>query len=369
MILIVINGCLDPYAPPTISGATNYLVVNGYLDAGDNSCTITLTRSQTLSDTGSYAAISDAAVLIEDIDGNTITLSPQGNGIYSNSNLSLNAATTYRLHIATTESNYYSDYVPVNQTPAIDSVAWGLVQHWPGDPNVNIYVSAHGTSSQSRYYLWNFQETWLYTAGYPNDYKFVNRHVLPNVDTTYFCWRTLNSTSILTASTTQLSQNIVNRFLVNTIPLNSVKLRDGYSILVNQLSVTKDAFEYWQQLKANTENLGTIFGPQPSQFSGNIHSATNPSEPVFGYFIAASVSKKRIFIDPSLLPNPVGEVITGFQNCPLDTLTLGGLINYNGDGAFVSAYGGLFPEGYLLTTKYCVDCRTQGGTTKKPDFW
>ncbi len=151
------------------------------------------------------------------------------------------------------------------------------------------------------------------------------------------------------------------------MPANSVKLLDGYSILVTQLSLTQGAFQYWQQLEATTENLGTIFGPLPSQFSGNIHSVTNPSEPVFGYFSASSVSEKRIFIKPGDFPAPLGHVVTGYEGCTLTQLPAKD-IGQLGGNVIASSYG-VGPAGYNVTSVDCVDCRLKGGVNIKPSYW
>ncbi len=368
LIGISFNGCYDPYAPPSVSGSSNYLVVSGFLNAGDGSCTITLSRSQLLSATVSPAAVSDASVFIEDQNGNSSVLSMQGNGIYANQNLTLNNQLTYRLYILSSDGDtYYSDYVPINQAPAIDTVGFNLNQSGASQPEVNVYVSSHGDLTQSHYYLWNYAETWQYSAPFANDLKYENGQVVTNFDSTYYCWSTSNSTSILIASSTQASQNVISHFSLTSIPLNSLKLYQGYSILVTELALTKDAFEFWQQLEATTENLGTIFGPLPSQFTGNIHSTTNPSEPVFGYFMASSVSQKRIFIKPGDVPFPSGGFASD-ENCQLSMLPANQVSTLGKTEVLVSSYG-VGPTGYYTTSYTCVDCRLKGGTNIKPSFW
>jgi hypothetical protein len=369
LIGVLFHGCLDPYSAPKVGGSSNYLVVSGFLNAGNNSCTITLTRSEVLSSSNAPAAVSDAAVFVEDENGSSAALTSGGNGVYSNLNIPLISQRTYRLHIITSNGEaYFSDYVPVNQSQTIDSVGWTLKQLGSSLPNVNIYVTAHGSPNQSPYYLWNYTETWQYTAPFANQLKLENGEVITNNDSTYFCWSSSNSTSILIASSSESSQNVVSNFLLTDLPINSIKLYQGYSILVTQLSITEDAFQYWQQLEATTENLGTIFGPLPSQFSGNIHSATNPSEPVFGYFSASSVSQKRIFIKPGQVPFPPGGFDTGYENCQLGMLPANKINDLSSTDVLVTSYG-VGPVGYYITSESCVDCRLKGGTNVKPSFW
>ncbi len=368
LIVILLNGCYDHYPAPSISGSADFLVVSGFLNAGDGSCSITLSRSQLLSAADVPTPVSDAVVTIDDENGNSSMLSLQQNGVYTNPKIALTANLGYRLHITASNGEVYlSDYVPVIQSPPIDTVDWTIDQQGSAGPTINIYVSSTGTNAQSPYYFWNFAETWKYTAAYAEELKYIGGQVVTNKDSTYYCWRTLTSTNILIASTRQLSQNIVNRFLVNSVPTNSVRLLDGYSLLVTQMSLTQGAFEYWQQLQATTENLGSIFGPLPSQFNGNIHSSSNPSEPVFGYFSASTVSQKRIFINPGDFPAPNSHVTTGNEDCTL-TMLAAKDIGQIGSNVIASSYG-VGPVGYNITSVDCVDCRFKGGTNIKPDFW
>jgi hypothetical protein len=367
LIIVLFDGCYDRYAAPSVTGSSNYLVVSGFLNAGDGSCSIILSHSLLLSDPDAPASVSDASVFIEDENGNSSALPSQGYGVYSNKDISLNFQLTYRLRIMTSDGkSYFSDYVPILQSPAIDTVSWSLDQQGSAEPNINIFVSSKGSKDQSPYYFWSFTETWRHHAAFLSDLKYVNGQIVPAYDSNYYCWQSLNSASILISSTKQLSQNIVNQFAINSFPVNSVRLYDGYSILVTQLSLTQAAFEYWQQLKATTENLGTIFGPLPSQFSGNIHSVTNPSEPVFGYFSASVVSEKRIFIKPWDFYFPT-VVTTGYEGCTMVKLPLKDLDKL-GSNVIVSSYG-LGPEGYYVSSIDCVDCRLKGGTNVKPIFW
>ncbi|HLZ15951.1 MAG TPA: DUF4249 domain-containing protein [Cyclobacteriaceae bacterium] len=365
-MVILVTGCLDPYAAPNVNGSGNYLVISGFLNASDSSCSITLSRSLPLSSTDVPTPVSDATVAIEDSNGNSFSILQQTTGVYTNLNLPLSSQLKYRLHIVTGNGkSYRSDYVSIALCPPIDTVGWtlGRVNNMP---TLNIYVSTHGSGGGSPYYLWNFEETWEYKAAFRSQLKVVNGQVVTNDDNNYYCWRTLPSTDILIASAKQLSQNVVNQFQLTSIPANSVKLLDGYSILVTQQSLTEGAFEYWQQLKATTENLGTIFGPLPSQLSGNIHSETNVTEPVFGYFSATSVSQKRIFIKPGDFASP-GYVVTGNEDC-ITTMVPADQINDIGADVIVSSYG-VGPIGYLVTSVACTDCRLNGGVNVKPSFW
>src|SRR6202012_4114028 len=92
------------------------------------------------------------------------------------------------------------------------------------------------------------------------------------------------------------------------IPLTSEKVETKYSIIVRQYALTQEAYNFYQNIKKNTEQLGSIFDAQPSQLSGNIHNVTNPNEPVVGYVTVSTVQSKRIFIAHESLPGDIQPI-------------------------------------------------------------
>src|SRR5690606_3313027 len=116
-----------------------------------------------------------------------------------------------------------------------------------------------------------------------------------------------------------------------------------------QNALTREAYDYWNELSKTTEATGSIFDPFPSRVTGNIRSASNPDVPAFGYFSAGKASKKRIFIKESL---------GIFNRCdPSDTLA-------RPDAIVTSALllheyyqmGSSVPE-YVVAYPSCADCR------------
>jgi hypothetical protein len=165
----------------------------------------------------------------------------------------------------------------------------------------------------------------------------------------------------------------------------SIKIAWEYSILVRQYALTGPAYDFWQNLKINTENLGSIFDALPSQLPGNIHSVSNPAEPVMGYISVGSVATKRIFIKNSQLP---AWTIPPLFSCPVKSFSYSvpefigdPLVNevdynfgYNVDGYYTwipiqgTGHPGGPPTGFTASTPQCTEC-TFVGTNVEPAFW
>ena len=183
---------------------------------------------------------------------------------------------------------------------------------------------------------------------------------MPRTEDVYRCWISSKPQKILLGTSARLTQDVISQQPVNLVPPESSRLVAKYSLLVRQFALTKEAYDYWEQIRKNTENIGTLFDPQPTSVTGNLKNTTNPAEPVLGFFSVQTVAEKRIFISRDQLPR--WRIRSGYEQCEVDTLMdlkdLGGSL-------IISS---LVPSGYLVTVPFCADCRTRG-TNVKPAFW
>ncbi len=143
---------------------------------------------------------------------------------------------------------------------------------------------------------------------------------IAEADSLYICWDSNQSTMIYIASTENLSSDVIYQFPLQTISYyTSNRLINRYSILVKQIVLTKEWYEWKQELKKNTEQLGSIFDPQPSVTGGNINCITDPTERVIGFIGCTSQTESRIFIDRSQLP-PVPVYSADMKDCKIDSI-------------------------------------------------
>ncbi len=71
---------------------------------------------------------------------------------------------------------------------------------------------------------------------------------------------------------------------------------------INQYSLNREAFEYWQQVSQMVNQTGSIFDIPPAPIRGNLHNPDNPDELVLGFFEACQLNTSRFFIVKSMLP-------------------------------------------------------------------
>ena len=368
LILLASFGCVEPFEPPALESGVSILAVDGTLNT-DGISTIRLTRSENLADVTAIPVEKGAKVSFEDDNGKSYTLTEEGNGVYTLPAQNFDLTKQYRVVIRTIAAKEYaSEFVPIIKNVPIDSVSWVITSN----NGVQVYVSTHDFENNTRYFRWAFDESWKYLAAYNSNYEWQGRTPALRKQNLYQCYQNKPSGKIVIGSTTGLSQNIISMRPIQYIEQHDERIRLKYSILVKQYGVTKEAYDYWLQLQQNTESLGTLFDPQPSQLTGNIKCSSDLSEPVLGFFSAGTTSEKRIFISSDYLPR-VRKYVTSFDNCSADTLQVK---NIPGMGNLSNVYlldplpsGPGTPTAYSYSSAACADCRSAGGTIAPPPFW
>jgi uncharacterized protein DUF4249 len=368
MACLVMIGCREPYTPPELNQNPNYLVVDGFLNSGGVT-TIVLSRARGLNDSLPNMPEYGAQVSVTGSQGETFYLQDAGAGTYRYDSLPLSPFEIYKLQITTTNGQkYISDSITILQTPLIDSVNWKQDTTGPDSKlGVNVYVSTHDASSTYGYYRWEYEETWKYRSAYESAYIYDNGAFIPRSpdQQVYYCWHDVQSTSLVIGSTYQLSQNLVYQQPVIFIPQGSEKISIKYSILVTQFSISKTAYEYWQNLQQTSELTGSIFDPLPSSVTGNLHNISNPNEPVIGFISGSSANSQRIFISNTQVQH--WGYLYG-QGCQELVLNPGQFDAYFRAGGYIpTSSKGIVDMG--ATTPSCGDCTTHGGTNVQPPFW
>jgi hypothetical protein len=379
LLIICVAGCKEKYDLPFEQPDTGYLVIEGMINAGQDVTRIELSRTNKINSTLKQFE-QKALVQVEGDDNSVEQLFENTIGNYTGQ-LHLNSSKQYRLRIKTEAGKeYLSDFVGVKVTPPIDSISWER----ENDGGVRIHFNTHDHQNATRYYRWDYVETWEFHSSYRSFLKYT-----PDVpssangsvgyrdssryefDSSIFkCWQSVASSSILLGSSARLSSDVIYKLPFLFIPQGDKKISELYSIYVRQYALTKEAYEFYEKMKKNTEENGSIFDPQPSQLKGNIRCVSAPEEQVVGFISVGTVSEKRIFIRNSDVPfwnYRSGCRENKIRNHPdsVDVARTSGqiptvVIEQSPIGGFIIYFGAANPN--------CVDC-TLTGTNVKPAFW
>lgn len=379
LLTTVLYCCKKPYTPAVLAAKNSYLVVEGIIDIGTDSTVVKLSRTVNIANVVTTNAVAQATVTIESDQNDKYTLAEIKKGSYAMPGLNLPATTKkYRLRIKTADNQeFLSDFEEAKVTPPIDSI--GFSENRTG---LQIYANAHDDSNQTHYYRWDYDEAWQFNAKYES--LFITNGtaiVLRRPDqSVYRCFNSDTASTIVLGSSIKLSQDKIYQNPITTIASTSEKIGIKYSIMLRQYALSTNAYNFWVNLKKNTEQLGSIFDAQPSNINGNIHNVADATEPVIGYISVSTVSRKRIYITKAQLPSSFKLQYP--YDCQLDSMyysrpplggndVAAGLIPLTSTEIPVVSFsisGSASPGGFMSSSKECVDC-TLRGTKKQPAFW
>lgn len=364
---IFFPGCREDYDLPLSSLPNSFLVVEGVLNAGSGPTIIRLTRTFKLDQNTTIRTENNAQLTVEGKNNSISSLTGTGNGNYISANLNLTTSNEYRLRIKTTDGKeYLSDYVKPKITPVIDSIGWRK-----NAEAVQVYVNTKDPSNTTRYYRWEYNETWeirsyfkpyvIYQNGSIRD------RIFPQEDVSV-CWKYNSSSNILLANSIRLQADMINEAPLASIPVAHEKLFVRYSILVRQYALDPVAYNFFELMKRNSEDIGSFFSPQPSEIRGNLRCISNPDEYVIGYVTASTISEKRIFINAAQVAPWPDYTVCEETRVPNNRDS----INYAVVVAGLMPYYHIVPppaDIYIFSKPTCVDCTKRGGSTLKPVFW
>ena len=364
---ILLLSCKYPYEAELKSVDDSRLVVDGYIDVGQDAVTqITISRTTPVNEETYFLPEQGAQVSIEDEESNSFFLSEVSPGIYQSDSLNLPQTKSYRLKILLgNERVYVSEYNEPLITPEIDSVSWEELED-----GVQIYVSTHDPENKTKYYQWNYEEVWERTVPFVSYYRYENSTLIlrppSEVQDMQLCWKYITGADVNVKSSAKYPEDIIPLNKIKLIPRFDERVYIRYSITVRQHALSETAYTFYEILNKNG-SLGTFSDPMPSELPGNLYRLDAP-EPVVGYIGAYTTQTKRLEIlssqiKPGWIIPPACYIV--------DTVRLAKipLISQN----FIPYqlwWGSNFTLlGADMVPIFCADCRVEGGTNIRPSFW
>lgn len=361
--LLVLYGCIDSFKPKLDKTDSEYiLVVEGLITNEPGSFKIKLSRSVPIDTLISSLEETGAIVTITDDQNNLFELEETVPGTYECLEEDIYAipGKSYQLHITDSDNNEYeSSPVLMQESPELTSLDWRetietvfIDNEVSEQKGIDIFISTVDPTNTTKYLKWDLSETWeviipnSITAldGMGNPYE---TYVMVPEEKKH-CWVTKESQNILIKSIENQQNSNVENFMVKRLGPGEDKLHFRYSIEVRQYSLDKSMYDYWEKLKEFNQDAGTLYDRVPISIFGNI-TCCNTDNKVLGYFYAADVKKKRIFIE-----REQHKVIT--KNSYEECLYVGEPTLYP------------FAGYYYARSSFCADCRYIG-SNEQPDFW
>ena len=363
--------CISVFVPVGVKDLSGLLVVEGViLEEGTK---IMLSRTVTLDEEKSgsllFDHVNNAIIHLIDEKQTVIAVARQEYnwGPYViKEKFSFVPGMKYALDIKTTDDKHFqSSFILPAETPEIDEVNYKVND----DKSIDIFVSTHDPSNKTNYFRWAFDEVWEIRSPIFGDTRYdpITQREIPQSirgDNRFYCWVSDFSKSIMTASSVKYTNAVIKNNKIHTLQPGNSRYSYLYSILVKQLGMNKEAYNYFENLQRNIEAGGSLFAPQPSEQPGNIKCLSDPEEKVIGFIFASRITTYRLFIPMAQEHN------LSYLEDKWDCTPYAGTSFMSAGEAYYQGYGLYIDNGskrYAPIT--CVDCTFRGGTKTKPDYW
>jgi hypothetical protein len=115
------------------------------------------------------------------------------------------------------------------------------------------------------------------------------------------CWAYNQVDGINIFADTYINGKEIKKRLVHFSPIDDAAPLARHYIEVKQMSISQEAYLFWQQYEEQRTRTGSIFDPLPSTIIGNVVNEKDDKDFALGFFGVSGVSTKRLTVDPSLI--------------------------------------------------------------------
>jgi hypothetical protein len=385
VLWLVIDACIDRIDLIVPASTLGEIVVDGLITSDPGPYTVKLNTVIRTDDTHPLGVpLTTSKVTIADDAGNSEELEQIHDGEYQTKPNGIRGVPgrSYHVRVEMRDGHVFeSKPDKLGTVGTVDSIYWAFetVTHSNAPPEYRyrIFMNASAATGQDKYYRWKLNGTYvvrtepkythcpptppqcswcpapcsgaaLVSAANPQEGYAYNpvtqkvEYVIGLACTCCRCWVTAPENKPRVTDT-QLSSN--GKFInveMGTVPINFYTFWEKYRVEVQQLSLSRQAFEYWHAIQAQQEGIGSLFQPVGGKIPSNIFEVNNKVK-AYGIFYASAISRKQIYLDKNT--HRIPEIVIPQDDC----------------------------EGTLRAGPIGMDCRIafpgQKSTTTKPDDW
>jgi hypothetical protein len=317
------------------------IIVEGMITDSPGPYTVTVTKGLNVNiDSIVVAPITNAHLTLFDDEGNSEPLTEKEPGIYITGGLIQGeVGHEYHIRVETSDGRIFESAPDkLNPVGEIDNVHFeyekrSVIKSFgeiPADV-FNIYVDANAGSANENYVRWRYTGTYKVVT-YPAEHYTWNPPYLPYRNpfpcSGYIitggapggllvpvgececctCWAKHYEPSPQLSDVQLVSGGEFKNVKVGEVPISNNTFLEKYMVEVEQMSLSRNAFEFFKLIRAQKEGASSLFQPPSGEIRGNI-TPVNNNDPVVGLFWATSLRKKTTFI----LPTDIPYLLTPFE--------------------------------------------------------
>lgn len=340
LTLTLVCSCVDrvDFNAPA---ARTLMVVDGTISSDKGPYTVTVTKGFDLDeDTIVYTPVRRLSIVLYELDGGNEDFIEVSPGVYqTNGFITGQIGRSYYIQIKTVDGKIFES-IPekINPVGKINQIRFEYEKriirrnfYEEDNDQFNIFIDSEAGPGSEVYTRWRFKGTYLVVT-YP---QFFLRSIPPYTPykdpfpcsgyvlregpigsggllakvgdcTCCTCWANNFETTPTVADAGLTIGNQFRNVKVAEVSINNRTFFDKYLVEVEQLSLTKSAFDFFKLVRKQKEEASSLFQPPAVEIKGNIKPINN-NDLVIGLFWATSSNKTHIFIEKTDIPYPLPE--------------------------------------------------------------
>lgn len=347
ILLLFLDSCIEPL-PLNLASSSSRMVVDGMITNEPGPYQIKLSYSSTLEKSLRLPEpITGASVWIMSSLNESELLAETSPGIYETSAGSIQGqiGVAYQLKIITASGEYQSEPQVLVSSGNIDEIFFIFSPDEIIPNNIDkperldafkLYINSHGQEEGSNLFRWRWTGVYKvrtfpekYTIGGYMDLVPITPRPWPCSGYIYqqerlqkigececcICWSYNFSSTALVSDPRFISNNEFKKIYIGTVGITSMSFYERYYVEVEQLSVSKEVYDFWKLVENQQSALGSLVQPNAVKVRGNVKCLSNPDEEVLGVFSVSAISKKSIFIEPEDIPYTLAGIDTVDYDC------------------------------------------------------
>ncbi len=241
--------------------------------------------------------VTDAIVQIESSDDQVIDLEEYEPGFYKTSRcfkaekgVSYKVVVRFEGKVIESIEQILPDYVPVTGVKfraETRKIFREIDNEVVEEPGIVVSTYLNQTENNPDHYFWQLVPTYIWDAQRAQS------------DLVRRCW-IRNPSRFQNVLVHKERNGGYDKDLVFIQATRDMEIKYGLEII--QYNINEDAFHFWERIKKQKENVGSIFDSPPSSIQGNLYNIDNQKDIVLGYFGVYNKSVQRIFVSLDELP-------------------------------------------------------------------
>ncbi|WP_421877412.1 DUF4249 domain-containing protein [Marinoscillum sp.] len=362
IIIVILTSCIEQFDPNINESNSARLVIECLITNENAPHFATLSRTKSIDLSLGSERIPGAIVTIKDDLNNSFGLIELSNGRYMTDTASFTPTVgrSYSLHVELPSGErYVSDMQemlspePIGELTIMNDVITSVSNNSDVESKVAKVITNIPSSETPKYFWHEYEGVFAFETpkqGSEDCFYDSLETPPPGPPVRCFAFEEVSSKLNLYSNDELQTTETDNPTLFTFYP--SFKFSIAYNMLIKRYRISKDVYNYFDQIRLQQEFGGSLFDPPPTEILGNMAKIDNPDEHALGMFIVATRTSKRTIIRP-----------TDFKVEQLPN----------------EAYPDCFPQQLPPPTPpelqprpvdYCCDCRLYpNSSTTRPSYW